>query len=116
MRSTIAVELKDKTIKQIYWHAGASPNKMINFLYDYYSNLDVLEKLVELGNISEFNKTLDTCKFYARDYNEELEIYNTHKNYEEYKEKYNGEEYNYLLKDKVWYCFMSELDTYRCNK
>ena len=78
----IAIQLDDKTIKAIYCHFDGYVKKGVGeTLIKYYSDKDIVERLVNLGDISYLGKKIgdgsehksfdkydrDTTLFYSRD-------------------------------------------------
>jgi hypothetical protein len=133
-RSTIALEFADGTVQQVYCHWDGYLSNNGKLLRDYYSNPFVLRDLIDQGEISSLGKTVGTkhdfsrldsvsssaefdalygnmTTFYARDRGEELRV-NKFKDYADYVENFQHEEYDYILRQvdgkAVW--FVSDHD------
>jgi hypothetical protein len=120
-RSTIALEFADGTVQQVYCHWDGYLSNNGKLLRDYYSNPFVLRDLIDQGDISSLGKTVGTkhdfsrldsslssaefdalygnmTTFYARDRGEELRV-NKFKDYADYVENFQHEEYDYILRN-----------------
>jgi len=127
-RSTIALEYADGTVGQVYchWDGYLEHNGML--LYKHYSNPFILRDLLDLGDISSLGRIIGTqhpfsphfdegskvaydaaqaagaTTFYGRDRGETGIDQKMFKSFEDYKERHQYEEYEYILrKDGVWY-------------
>lgn len=127
-RSTIALEYADGTVEQVYCHWDGYLENNGQILFNHYKDPFKVQQLIDNGAISSlkpeigekhdfdwyFKKdaipeemrniydNLWTC-FYARDRGEELQV-NKFKNYADYKDNAQFEEYNYILRtDGNWY-------------
>ena len=120
-RSTIAIQLENGSINQVYCHWDGYLSNNGKILMEYYNNAEIIKYLISKGSISilakninhnkdskhEFNSPQkDVCVFYHRDGNEELYI-DSFENFEEYSENGNFEEFNYIFKDNEWYYFQN---------
>ena len=118
-RSTIAIQLENGSINQVYCHWDGYLSNNGKILMEYYNNAEIIKYLISKGSISilakninpnkdskhEFNSPQkDVCVFYSRDRDEELYI-DSFENFEEYSENGNFEEFNYIFKDNEWYYF-----------
>jgi len=125
--STIAIELKDGTVKQVYshWDNYLAHNGAI--LLEHYSDPVKLEELIALGDISNLAKSVgekhpfssldcamdddqyqelygDMTTFYGRDRDENNTDARTFDNFEMYRLSAEFEEYDYILRnDGQWY-------------
>ena len=113
-RSTIAIQLENGTINQVYCHWDGYLENNGKILMKYYNNAEIIKELISKGSISTLGINInpskvskvyfnspqkDVCVFYSRDRNEEL--YNSSfENFEEYSKNGNFEEFNYIFKDK----------------
>ena len=104
-KSRIAYEEVSGKIRSIYCHYDGYLRHNGQILFDYY-NKDNIEKLLDLGDLSVLDKSLDLCKAYGRDWGEsdtEALEFNSLKEYVDWI----GEDYidfSYLLKqDGKWY-------------
>ena len=129
-RSTIALEYADGTVQQVYchWDGYLSNNGMI--LQEHYSDPFKLRELIDLGDISslrpevgaphpfsQFDTTMssedfdklygDMTTFYGRDRKETGCAAKQFKDYADYIENHQYEEYEYILRQvegkAVWF-------------
>jgi hypothetical protein len=118
-RSTIAIQLENGSINQVYCHWDGYLEYNGKMLMEYYNNPEIIKELISKGSISTLNININpskdskhdfnnkeawVCVFYHRDGNEELYI-DSFENFEEYSENGNFEEFNYIFKDNEWYYF-----------
>ena len=78
-RSRIAIEKQDGTVESIYCHFDGYLSHNGEILQEHYSTKEKMEKLIELGDISQLGDTLEETVAYHRDRGEDLNI-NTHPN------------------------------------
>ena len=125
-RSTIAIEAADGTIKQIYCHWDGYLDHNGEILIKHYAEPHRAAAMIELGDISslcaEYDPGNDNHSFnapkagvtiyYGRDRGEEGCEPRVFKDYADYRNRLQGEEYNYILrKDGQWYVeFYGEFD------
>ena len=71
-RSRIAIENQDGSVTSVYchWDGHIETNGVI--LNNNYNTKDKVEALIELGNLSSLDKTLETTVAYARDRGEDF--------------------------------------------
>jgi hypothetical protein len=130
-RSTIALEFADGTVQQVYchWDGYLSHNGAI--LQEYYSDPFKLRELIDLGDLSSLRPNIgekhafsqfelraeevagykllteNMCTFYGRDRNESGCEARKFKDYLDYAENHQYEEFEYILRacgDKaVWF-------------
>lgn len=117
--STIAAVLKDGTVKSIYCHwDGQVDNGVGRLLVTHYKDLDVIEELLSLGNLSSLGAKVnpesdthsydtpeeDVCVFYHRDRDEPFLFVkpNEYENLIDYLRNNENEEYNYLFVNGEW--------------
>ena len=103
-RSRIAIENQDGSVKSVYchWDGHIETNGVI--LNNNYNTKDKVEALIELGNLSSLDKTLETTVAYARDRGEDSHQA-TYSNVEElFEDGFSmGIEYIYCFtKDGIW--------------
>ena len=124
-RSTIAIEFADGTVQQIYCHWDGYLSNNGQILLQHYSDPFKLRDLIDLGAVSSLRPEIgekqdfdnretqneNWCLVYARDRGEDL-VKNTFKDYADYRENAQSEEYNYILRtDGKWYVeFYGEFD------
>jgi len=119
-RSTIAIELADGTVQQVYCHWDGYLDHNGKLLMNHYSDPLIAQELVNLGSISSLRETVgekhsfderytnDDPKYnwttaYHRDRGEDLDVH-TFTNFEEYSKDHQYEEFEYILrKDGFWY-------------
>ena len=77
-RSLIAIVNSSDNIRAIYCHFDGYVTGVGATLYENYQDVDKLNKLIDLGDISSLKETVETAVAYARD---------RHENYAELKPK-----------------------------
>jgi hypothetical protein len=130
-RSTIALEFADGTVEQVYCHWDGYLDHNGQILLKHYSDPFVLQKLIDLGDISslgiEIGKkhafshfelraeevqaykelTENWTTFYGRDRGETGIAAKKFKDFEDYKANHQYEEYEYILRQvegkAVWF-------------
>lgn len=120
-RSTIAIEHNDGTVSQVYCHWDGYLDHNGKLLLEHYSDPATAAALIANGDISSLNKEVgekhdfdarydrtdprdNWTKFYGRDRGESDTGAKNFKDFEDYKEKHQYEEYEYILrKDGLWY-------------
>jgi hypothetical protein len=128
-RSTIAIEREDGTIAQVYAHWDGYLSHNGKILLENYTTPEQVEALLAGGSIS----SLGTCigekhpfdtysklsaedqalaeraeaegwtKYYGRDRGEKNVAASVYKNYADYKDNAQFEEYDYIMRKGVWY-------------
>ncbi len=126
-RSTIAIEREDGTVAQVYCHWDGYLSHNGKILKEHYSDPDKVQRLIAEGSISSlrpeigeqhdfdyyFKKNEFTPEqvalyeekwalFYHRDRGEEL-VVSTYRNFTDYECNAQFEEYDYIMRDGVWY-------------
>lgn len=129
-RSTIALEFADGTVQQVYchWDGYIEYNGIV--LHKFWSDPFKLQTLIDLGSLSslgselgeqhdfgarsEFVDNIATqCTFYGRDRNESDTAPKKFKNFEDYAENHQCEEFEYILRtDGKWYVSHYRSDGY----
>lgn len=121
-RSTIAIELADGTVKQIYAHSDGYLSYNGRLLFEHYSDPAKLAELIALGDISmmgveigqkiSFDDRLTyndqyqatQCRAYGRDRGETGIDARSFWNFEMYRMTHDREQYAYILRnDGKWY-------------
>jgi hypothetical protein len=130
-RSTIALEFADGTVQQVYCHWDGYLEHNGKILQEHYSDPFKLRELIDLGDLSSLRPNIgekhafsqfelpadeveafkalteDMCTFYGRDRNESGCEARKFKDYLDYAENHQYEEYEYILRacgDKaVWF-------------
>lgn len=115
-RSTIAIELADGTVEQIYNHSDGYLGYTGKVLLNHYSDPVKLQQLIAQGSMSMLGKEIGEkinfndrmnyesdyiaaqCRFYARDRGEPL-VVEEFKDFADYKENHQCEEFEYILRD-----------------
>ena len=109
-RSTIALEYADGTVDQIYCHWDGYLEHNGKLLEQHYKDPFVLQKLIDLGDMSSLGERIGTqhsfdkapegeCTFYKRDRNESGCEAKRFKSYKEYVADHQYEEYEYILRN-----------------
>jgi hypothetical protein len=129
-RSTIALEYADGTVEQVYCHWDGYLSNNGQILLKHYSDPFKLRQLMDLGDLSslrpevgakhpfsQFDTTMTTeqfdtlygnmCTFYGRDRKESGATAKSFKDYADYVENHQYEEYEYILRNidgkAVWF-------------
>jgi hypothetical protein len=117
-RSTIALEYADGTVDQIYCHWDGYLDHNGKILAEHYSDPFKLRQLMDLGDMSSLAERVGTqhafekapegeCTFYGRDRNESGCKAKKFKDYADYVENHQYEEYEYILRNidgkAVWF-------------
>ena len=128
-RSTIALEFADGTVQQVYCHWDGYLDHNGKILFENYKDPFKLRDLIDLGDISslgpnigeqhsfeipgtygspeyvaESERRQQITTFYGRDRNETGVGAKTFKDFADYKDNHQYEEYEYILrKDGNWY-------------
>jgi hypothetical protein len=114
-RSTIALEFADGTVQQVYCHWDGYLEHNGKILAEHYSDPFKLRDLIDLGDLSSLDERVGTqhsfekapegeCTFYARDRNESGCGAKKFKDYADYVENHQYEEFEYILRtDGQWY-------------
>jgi hypothetical protein len=99
-RSRIALETLNEQgkiiIKSIYCHWDGYPDYNGKILFTYYNDRNKVEKLINLGDLSILNATLQDTVAYHRDKKEEYSLPKEHSSLEDFI-KSDIEEYGYLF-------------------
>jgi hypothetical protein len=126
-RSTIAVELADGTVHQVYCHSDGYLDHNGRMLLTHYNSQQAAEELVSHGGISFISKSIGVkhlfnnpgrwatpeyhaheaefgtmCKFYHRDRGEDLAI-EKFWNFDMYKLSHQYEDYEYIYRQGEWF-------------
>jgi hypothetical protein len=117
-RSTIAIQLENGSIKQVYCHWDGYLSNNGKILVNHYKDSAKVLELINKGSISILAENINSSKdskhdfdepqkdvcvfFYSRDREEELEI-EEFKDLEDYLNNTNFEEFNYIFKYNEWY-------------
>ena len=117
-RSTIALEYADGTVEQIYCHWDGYLSNNGQILARHYSDPFKVRQLMDLGDMSSLGERIGTqhafdkapegeCTFYLRDRNEQGCKAKKFKDYADYVENHQYEEYEYILRQvdgkAVWF-------------
>jgi hypothetical protein len=134
-RSTIALEYADGTVARVYCHWDGYLGHNGRILQEHYSDPCKLQELIDLGDVSSLRPNIgdkhnfgrfdsdipadeyerlygDMTTFYGRDLGETEVSATRYKNYDDYHDHPEFEEYNYILRrDGHWYVeFHGEFD------
>ena len=109
-RSTIALEYADGTVGQIYCHWDGYLEHNGKILQESYQDPFEVQKLLDNGDMSVLNESVDGCEFY-KDRGEDCPQ-RMYKDFADYRRNGEFEEYNYILRrDGKWYVeFYGEFD------
>jgi|LauGreDrversion4_2_1035121.scaffolds.fasta_scaffold13299_1 hypothetical protein len=120
-RSTIAIELADGTVRQVYCHWDGYLDHNGKLLLNHYSDPLVAAELINVGDISSLRETVGEkhpfdarydatdaryqwTTYYGRDRNEPDCGYKAYKDFDAYKNEHQYEEFEYVLRtDGFWY-------------
>jgi hypothetical protein len=116
-RSTIALEYADGTVGQVYCHWDGYLDNNGKILLKHYQDPFKLRTLMDLGDLSSLRPSVgvqhsfddrdageNECTFYGRDRGESGTEAKTFKDFADYAENHQHEEYEYILrKDGLWY-------------
>ena len=115
-RSTIAIELADGKVKQIYCHWDGYLDHNGVLLLNHYADPLKAEALITLGDVSSLDKEIGEkhdfddrtergwTKFYGRDRGEEDVGFRLFHDFEHYRRDHQYEEYEYILRNNgKWY-------------
>jgi hypothetical protein len=126
-RSTIALEFADGTVQQVYCHWDGYLDNNGQLLLKHYSDPFKLRDLIDLGDLSSLKPEIGTahpfsyfgtemkqedyeaqfgemCTFYGRDRGEAGTGAKKFKDFADYAENHQREEYEYILRtDGKWY-------------
>ena len=117
-RSTIALEFADGTVEQVYCHWDGYLEHNGKILAEHYSDPFKLRELIDLGDMSSLGERIGTrhafdkapqgeCTFYLRDRKESGCGAKKFKDFADYKDNHQYEEFEYILRacgDKaVWF-------------
>ena len=116
-RSTIALEFADGSVQMVYCHWDGYLEYNGTILEKHWKDPFKLQKLIDLGDMSSLGKDIGTqhefgervkhddadnfaveCTFYARDRNESDCGARKFKDYLDYAENHQYEEYEYILR------------------
>ena len=103
-RSTIAVEYPDGTVRAIYCHWDGYLEGVGATLVEHYADFDQADALINMGDISSLDSTVEGSEFYARDRGEEFVPAEQYGSLRDYTPRGRMEEYNYvrLYKTGEW--------------
>lgn len=105
-RSRIGIKRKDGSIESIYCHWDGYLSNNGKILFRSYQDINKIEELLDLGNISSLSDELNDVVAYMRDKGEEDQEKRTHKNLSEFNLFMTDgwEEYVYLYDEtsKEW--------------
>ncbi len=99
-RSTIALEMADGKVLQIYCHWDGYLEHNGKILLMSYSNPAKLEELVSRGDLSSLDNTIDQCSFSLHEHVPAREF----SSFDDYCDNRMSEEFDYILrKNGDWY-------------
>lgn len=102
-RSSIAVVLVDGSVKSIYCHYDGNVGHNGKMLKGHYSTYEQALELVQQGDMSSLDETIEESEFYARDRGEDL-VVRTYPNLNFYllSQDYR-QEYDYIFNEGQWF-------------
>jgi hypothetical protein len=103
-RGSITLIKSDGTIKSIYHHFDSYPEGLGQILRDHYSTEEKIEKMINLGDCSYLDASLDESVFYARDRHEDLHITHGPKD-TPLSYVISIQEWNYVFENGEWSVF-----------
>jgi len=119
-RSNIGIVNLDKSITGIYCHYDGYPEYVGKMLLNHYNNVDIVNGLMNLGDLSSLSEKLystdfhtfdepeeGVCISYGRDRGEGGTNSRTFEDLGEYEHFGSGVDYQYLFEDGKW--------MYRCT-
>jgi hypothetical protein len=117
-RSTIALEFADGTVQMVYCHWDGYIEHNGAILEKHYKDPFVLQKLIDLGDMSSLGERIGTqhsfekapqgeCTFYGRDRKEHGCEARKFKDFADYRANHQYEEFEYILRNidgkAVWF-------------
>ena len=116
-RCNIGILNENGSVTGIYCHFDGYPKYVGNILLNHYTNTDIVNKLMNLGDLSSIGENLSTdiphsfndpvegvCVAYGRDRGEtdvEARVFNNTDEYQNYADK-SGVDYQYLFENGKW--------------
>lgn len=99
--ATVSKVDEDGTITTVYCHNDGEPEKLGKLLFNEYSDIEKLDRLIVLGS---YSRIYGEIKNYHRDMNQ---IWNDvkpqiHNGFEEAVKEFACQEYNYFFVDGEW--------------
>lgn len=118
-RSTIAVQLEDGTVQQVYCHWDGYLSNNGRILHSYYNSFALAKELVQLGDISTLgrraipflahsfdNPEKDTTVYYGRDRGEADTEPRVFADFNDYQANVDAQGYEYIFRNGEWLvCF-----------
>lgn len=115
-RGNIAIVNEDGSITSIYCHYDSYPQYVGKMLLNHYNNVGIINKLMELGDLSSLGEHLyaaghtwsapieGVCVAYGRDRGEKGVESRVFKSIEQYNRNADnsGVNYQYLFEDGMW--------------
>lgn len=116
-RSTIALEYADGTVDQVYCHWDGYIEHNGKILFQHYQDPFKVQKLIDLGDVSSLgsdigeahdfddrSQTGEVTTFYGRDRGETGTEARRFRDFQDYVDNHQYEEYEYILRrDGNWY-------------
>lgn len=119
-RSTIAVQLEDGSVRQIYAHWDGYLSHNGRILQEHYNNSDRAQQLVALGDISVLAERInplgdthtfdtpeeDVTVYYGRDRGEKDTEPRVFADFDDYQKNVDAQGYEYIFRNGEWFvCF-----------
>jgi hypothetical protein len=107
-RSHIGVKQLDGTINYIYCHWDGYPEHHGPILTNHYNNIDKVNQLLDLGDLSVLKEETDGCEAYGRDKGE-IDTEKQNAAFTELLEK-DYVDYLYIFDGDYWECYHIHTD------
>ena len=104
-RSNIAIELPNKKVKVIYVHSDGYPYGIGKILNKKYSTYKKAIELFNFGDASYLDDTIETCSFYGRDWERDIDPAREYRDEWMFMRDLSGDimiEYLYLFQNNIW--------------
>jgi hypothetical protein len=100
--STITAKMSNGIFKTVYCHFDGYISNNGRILYWNYQDQKKIDELLDLGNLSNLDLTLNMCNFFTRDRGEELS-YSCGNTAESSLSMHGSQEFNYLWDGEEWF-------------
>jgi len=118
-RSTISIEKADGTVKQVYCHWDGFPESVGRTLKENYQTPEIVEELINLGDMSSLGKTIGTkhdfdnrpeeeTTYYGRDRGGDDTEPQVYDDLETFLLTGQQEQYNYIFREGAWYLIVGK--------
>lgn len=107
-RSTIAVVLKDGSVRQIYCHWDGYLEHNGAILKEHYTDQMLAEEIVSKGDMRTLSEKQEEISYFGESHHSCRDF----RNLQAFMAGRITEEFNYLLKDGVWLCTQDDQLTF----